>query len=142
MIKGELCFIHIVNIMANNGEKKASDFIEFYMGILLIISGLFFLLSKAVVHSGFYGWSIGGLNISTGIVVIPLMIGIIWLVNNPKSIIARLITIAGSLFIVGSIIMNIRISFTTTSMFDYLVMMILIAGGIGLILKAIFMARK
>lgn len=123
-------------------NKKASDFIEFYMGILLIVAGLFFLLSKAIVHSGFYGISIGSLNISTGIIVIPLMIGIIWLVNNPKSIFARLITIAGAIFIIGSIIINIRISFTTTSMLDYVIMMVLMAGGIGLILKASFMARK
>lgn len=128
--------------MSNNKEKKASDFIEFYMGILLIIAGLFFLLSKAVVRSGFYGFSIGGLNISTGLVVIPLMLGIIWLVNNPKSILARILTIAGSIFIVGSIIMNIRITFTTTSMFDYLIMMLLIAGGIGLIIKASLLSRK
>ena len=123
-------------------EKKASDFIEFYMGILLIVAGLFFLLSKAVVRSGFYGFSLGGLSISTGLVVIPLMLGIIWLVNNPKSILARLITIAGSIFIVGSIIINIRITFTTTSMFDYLIMMLLIAGGLGLMIKVSFMARK
>ncbi len=128
--------------MANDKEKKASDFIEFYIGILLIIAGVFFLLSKAVVRSGFYGFTVGGISISTGLVVIPLMLGIIWLVNNPKSILARLITIAGSIFIVGSIIINIRITFTTTSMFDYLIMMLLIAGGLGLILKASFMARK
>lgn len=123
-------------------KKKPSDYIEFYIGILLIASGLFFLLSKAVVHSGFYGFSVGGLNVSTGLVVIPLMFGIIWLVNNPKSFWARLITIVGSVFIVASIIMNIRITFTTSSFFDYLIMMLLIAGGIGLLLKAIFMARK
>lgn len=126
--------------MANN--KKPSDYIEFYIGILLIISGLFFLLSKTVVHSGFYGFTVGGLNLSTGLVVIPLMFGIIWLVNNPKSFWARLITIAGSIFIVGSIIMNIRISFITSSLFDYLIMMLLIAGGIGLLIKANLMARK
>lgn len=125
-----------------DNKKKASDYIEFYMGILLIVSGLFFLLSKAVVRSGFVGFSLGGLNVSTGLVVIPLMVGIVWLVNNPKSILARLITIAGSIFIVASIIINIRITFTTTSLFDYLIMMLLIAGGLGLLLKAIFMARK
>ncbi len=126
--------------MANN--RKSSDYIEFYIGILLIISGLFFLLSKTVVHSWFYGFNLGGLNLSTGLVVIPLMFGIVWLVNNPKSFWARLITIAGSIFIVGSIIMNIRISFTTSSFFDYLIMMLLIAGGIGLLIKANLMARK
>lgn len=128
--------------MADKNEKKSSDFIEFYMGIVLIAAGVFFLLSKAVVHSGFYGWSIGGINLSTGLVVIPLMIGIIWLFNNPKSILARLITISGSIFIIASIIMNIRISFRTTSMFDYVIMTMLIAAGIGLWIKSISMARN
>lgn len=123
-------------------EKKASDYMEFYIGIILIAAGLYFLLSKAVVHSGFYGWTVGGVNISTGLVVIPLMIGIVWLFNNPKSIIARIITIAGSIFIVVSIIMNMRISFRTTTMFDYVLMTMLMAAGIGLVLKSIFMARK
>jgi len=126
--------------MANN--KKASDYIEFYMGVLLIASGLFFLLSKAIVHSGFYAFSVGGLSLSSGLVVIPLMLGVVWLVNNPKSFWARLVTIVGSIFIIGSIIMNIRITFTTTSLFDYLVMILLIAGGIGLLLKANSMARN
>ena len=104
-------------------NKKASDYLEFYIGIISIIAGIFFLLSKAVVHSGFYSVSFfGGINVSSGLIIIPLMVGIIWLVNNPKSIIARLITIAGSIFIIGSIIMNIRITFTTTSLIDYLIM--------------------
>ncbi|MBR3882339.1 MAG: hypothetical protein IKJ36_03620 [Clostridia bacterium] len=123
-------------------EKKSSDYIEFYMGVITIAAGLFFLLSKAVVHSGFYTWSVGGLSVSSGIVIIPLMAGIIGLVHNPKSFFAKLITIAGSIFIVSSIILNIRISFRTTTMFDYVVMMVLIAAGIGLMLKANSMARE
>ena len=102
-------------------KNKISDYIEFYIGIISMAAGVFFLLSKSVVRSSFLELTIGGINVSTGIVVIPLMAGIIWLVNNPKSIIARIITIAGAIFIIASIIMNIRIHFTTTSLFDYLV---------------------
>ena len=123
-------------------KNKISDYIEFYIGIISMAAGVFFLLSKSVVRSSFLGLTIGGINISTGIVVIPLMAGIIWLVNNPKSIIARIITIAGAIFIIASIIMTIRIYFTTTSLFDYLVMMVLIAIGVGLIIKASKMARQ
>lgn len=123
-------------------KNKISDYIEFYIGIISMAAGVFFLLSKSVVRSSFLELTIGGINVSTGIVVIPLMAGIIWLVNNPKSIIARIITIAGAIFIIASIIMNIRIHFTTTSLFDYLVMMILIAIGAGLIIKASKMARQ
>lgn len=123
-------------------KNKMSDYVEFYIGIISMVAGVFFLLSKSVVHSGFWGVSIGGINISTGLVVIPLMAGIIWLVNNPKSIVAKIITIAGSIFIIASIIMNIRIYFTTTSMFDYLIMMLLIAVGAGLLIKASQMAKQ
>lgn len=123
-------------------EKKSSDYIEFYIGIVSIAAGLFFLLSKAVVHSGFYTWSVGGLSVSSGLVIIPLMAGVIWLVHNPKSIPAKLITIAGSIFIVASIILNIRISFKTTTMFDYVIMMLLIAVGAGLLIKSSSMARE
>ena len=123
-------------------EKKASDYIEFYIGVIAIAAGLFFLLSKAVVRSGFYTWTVGGLGVSSGVVIIPLMAGVIGLVHNPKSFFAKLITIAGSIFIVSSIILNIRISFTTTTMFDYVVMMVLIAIGLGMILKANSMARE
>lgn len=123
-------------------EKKASDYIEFYIGVIAIAAGLFFLLSKAVVRSGFYTWTVGGLSVSSGVVIIPLMAGVIGLVHNPKSYFAKLITIAGSIFIVSSIILNIRISFTTTTMFDYVVMMVLIAIGLGMILKANSMARE
>ena len=123
-------------------EKKASDYIEFYIGVIAIAAGLFFLLSKAVVRSGFYTWTVGGLSVSSGVVIIPLMAGVIGLVHNPKSFFAKLITIAGSIFIVSSIILNIRISFTTTTMFDYVVMMVLIAIGLGMILKANSMARE
>lgn len=128
--------------MAEKNEHKASDYIEFYTGLILIAAGIFFLLSKAVVHSNYYGWSIGGLNLSTGLVVIPVMIGIIWLFNNPKSILARIITFAGAVFIVASIILTIRISFTLTTMFDYVIMMLLLAAGIGLFIKSFSLARK
>lgn len=128
--------------MSDKKNNKMSDYIEFYIGIISMAAGIFFLLSKSVVRSSFLGLSIGGINVSTGIVVIPLMAGIIWLVNNPKSIIARIITIAGSIFIIASIIMNIRIYFTTTSLFDYIIMMVLIAIGAGLLIKASKMARQ
>ena len=145
-----LCYHIIMNIknrvwrreMSDKKNNKMSDYIEFYIGIISMAAGIFFLLSKSVVRSSFLGLSIGGINVSTGIVVIPLMAGVIWLVNNPKSIIARIITIAGSIFIIASIIMNIRIYFTTTSLFDYIIMMVLIAIGAGLLIKASKMARQ
>jgi hypothetical protein len=125
--------------MSENEKKSpATNSLEFYVGIVLMAAGLFFLLNKTVVYSGFYNWRIGGFNISSGLVIIPLLVGIIWLFYNPKSWIAKLITVLGGIFIIASIIMSLNIHFTTTTMFDYIIMIVLIASGAGLLLRSFF----
>ena len=124
--------------MEENNKRKPTDTLEFYVGIVLIFSGIFFLLSKAVVRSSWLTVSIGGLNVSTGLVVIPLMVGVIWLCYNPKSFIAKLITVFGAIAVIGAIMLSLRISFVTTSMFDYVIMILLMAAGAGTLLKAFF----
>lgn len=131
--------------MSNKDNKnEPQNTLEFYIGILLMGAGLFFLLNKTIVSSGFSNWrfgsfgGFGGFNVSSGIVIVPLIIGIIWLFYNPKSIFAKLITILGGIFVVASIIMSLRISFTTTTMFDYVIMIVLIASGAGLLLRSFF----
>lgn len=127
--------------MAENREKrKATECIEFYIGLVLLAVGLFFILNKTVVSSGFgfYSWRIGSFSISSGLVVIPLIIGIIWLFYNPKSLVAKILSVLGGIFIIVSIIMNLNIRFITTSMFDYIIMLILMAAGSGLLLKSFF----
>ena len=125
----------------DENKKKASDFIEFYVGLLMMAAGVFFLLSKAVVYSNHFGFTIGGITISSGIVVIPLMAGIIWLMNNPKSLLAKILTLAGSVFIIASIMLSIRIMFTTTTYFDYIVIVVLLAAGLGLVIRTYKIAR-
>lgn len=124
----------------NEGKRKASQSIEFYIGLIFLALGLFFILNKTVVSSGFgfYSWRIGSFSISSGLIVIPLIVGIVWLFYNPKSIVAKIISILGGIFIIASIIMNLNIRFVTTSMFDYIIMLILMAAGAGLLLKSFF----
>ena len=66
------------------------------------------------------------------------MVGVIWLCYNPKSFIAKLITVFGSIAVIGAIMLSLRISFVTTSMFDYVIMILLMAAGAGTLLKAFF----
>ena len=124
----------------NQRKRKATESIEFYVGLLLLAAGLFFILNKTIVSSGFgfYNWTIGGFRVSSGLVVIPLIAGIVWLFYNPKSIMAKILSVLGGIFIIASIIMNLNIRFTTTSMFDYIIMLVLMASGSGLLLKSFF----
>lgn len=130
----------------NSNEKriKPNETREFIIGILLLGLGLFMLAMKVRVHSGFfgYGFRIWNYNISSGTVVIPLIIGVIWYVLNPKSWLAKIVLILGGLFIVAAIIMSVSLSFTGATLFEYLLMLVLSAIGLGLILKTSFTDKK
>lgn len=127
--------------MAEN-KRRPTDTLEFYVGLILLAAGLFFILSKTMVSSGFYAWRIGSFNVSSGLVIVPLLVGIIWLFYNPKSFIAKLISIVGAVFILASIIMGIHISFTRTTLFDFIIMIVLMGAGAGLLLRTFFYKSK
>ena len=126
----------------SENKRKPTDTLEFYVGLMLLVGGLFFILSKTIVSSGFYAWRIGGFNISSGLIIVPLLVGIIWLFYNPKSILAKIVSILGAIFIIASIIMGIHISFTTTTLFDFVVMIVLMGAGAGLLLRTFFYKNK
>ena len=126
----------------SENKRKPTDTLEFYVGLVLLAAGLFFILSKTMVSSGFYAWRIGGFNVSSGLVIVPLLVGIIWLFYNPKSLFAKLLSIVGAIFIIASIIMGIHISFTSTTLFDFIIMIILMASGAGLLLRSFFNINK
>ena len=97
------------------------------------------MLSKRVmVHSSWYIWRIGSFDLSSGMVTIPLIIGIIWYFFNTKSIIPKIIITLGVIFIVLTIIMSVRINFMPTSMFDYIIIFGMAAAGSGLLLRNLF----
>jgi len=125
-------------------EEKKSSFIkkdegnpelELLVGIILLVAGLFMLSKRVIVHTGWYMWSIGGFNLSSGTVIIPLIIGIIWYFYNPKSVMAKIVMGLSVVIIVVSIIMSVSLNFMATSMFDYILILGMAGAGVGLILK-------
>ena len=126
-------------------EKKESgenDLLMFFIGIILLAAGLFMLSKRVVVHSNWFSWRWGNFDVSSGTVTIPLIIGIIWYFFKPKSTIAKIIITLGVIFIVLAIIMSLRISFLTTSLFDYILIIGMAAAGSGLLLRTVFKKKK
>lgn len=128
-------------IYQNNQGSSDNEVLQFFLGIILLGAGLFMLSKRVMVHSSMYIWRIGGFDLSSGTVTIPLIIGIIWHFFDSKSIIAKIIITLGVIFIVLSIIMSVRINFVTTSMFDYILIFGMAAAGSGLLLKTLFKKR-
>jgi len=94
-----------------------------------------YLLSNQVSVVGSY-WSFYGGN-SFGITLLPLLIGIGLLFWNGRSPIGWLLTVGGSLFILAGVLANLHIYFRPASLFDTMVMLILLFGGLGLIARSL-----
>lgn len=121
--------------------KSSNDPLQFFLGIVLLGAGLFMLSKRVMIHNSWHIWRIGNFDLSSGTIVIPLIIGIIWYFANPKSIASKIFITLGVIFIVATIIMSVRISFVTTSMFDYILILGMAAAGSGLLLKTVFRKR-
>ena len=125
----------------DKNENKSSgenDLLLFFVGIILLGAGLFMLSKRVMVHSSWSVWRIGGFDLSSGTVTIPLIIGIIWYFVKPKSVVPKIIITLGVVFIIVAIIMSIRINFVTTSMFDYILIFGMSGAGAGLLLRTLF----
>lgn len=133
------------DLKAPNQEKQEShnnELLQFFIGLILLGAGLFMLSKRVMVHSSWYIWSIGGFDLSSGTITIPLIIGVIWYFFNSKSIVPKIIITLSLIFLVISIIMSVRINFVTTSLFDYLLIFGMAAAGSGLLLKTLFKKRN
>ena len=124
-----------------NNNSGGNELLQFFIGVILLGAGLFMLSKRVMVHSSWYVWRIGGFDLSSGTITIPLIIGIIWYFYNSKSILPKIIITLSVVFIVLSIIMSVRINFVTTSMFDYILIFGMAAAGSGLLLKTLFKKR-
>ncbi len=106
----------------------------FLFGAAMMVAGGYLLLSRVTVTGGswhFFGYSAFGLSL------FPLLIGIGLLFFDGRSVAGWLLTAAGALIIVVGIIANLGIWFQATSLFDTLIILVLLAGGIGLVARSL-----
>jgi hypothetical protein len=107
---------------------------QFLLGFAMACIGGF-LITHQVTVVGSY-WSFWG-GSSFGVTLLPMLIGIAILFWDGKSVIGWLLTVAGALFIFAGIIANMHIYFQPTSLFNTMVMLILLVGGLALIARSL-----
>lgn len=108
--------------------------IEFFIGLAMVISGSYLLVSRVIVTSAFWNW--GGYN-TFGLSLIPLIAGIAFVFFNGKSVIGWLLVFISVVIIGSGILMNLQIYFQPTSLFNTIIMIVLFAGGIGLLARSV-----
>ena len=107
---------------------------EFFLGLVMAIAGAYMIINRVTVASGF--WSVWGYN-AFGLSLVPLIFGVGILFFNGKSVAGWLLLLIGVVSIFAGILLNLQIYFQPTSLFNTIVMIVLLAGGIGLIARAL-----
>lgn len=106
----------------------------FAIGALMAIAGAYLLTSQVTVTTGY--WRLWGYN-AFGLSLLPFIVGIAFLFFDGRSIVGWVLTIAGAVIVFVGILMNLDVYFRPTSLFNTLLMLVLLFGGIGLVARAL-----
>lgn len=107
---------------------------EFLLGLGMAVMGGYLLTNQVTVTSNY--WHLWGYN-AFGMTLLPLLFGIGILFFNGRSALGWGLTIIGVLIILVGVIANLDIYFRPTSLFNTIVMLTLLAGGIGLVFRSL-----
>lgn len=124
-------------------KKARNELLQFLAGLVMLIAGLFIFSQKVMVTSAFFGhgFSIGGWHLSNGLIMVPFIIGVIWMFASAGSFSSKLFTAAGVLIVVVAVIMTTNISMVRITLYEWVVILVLIFGGAGLLARILFAAR-
>lgn len=124
----------------NNQGNKGNP-VTFFLGIIIAAIGIFMVLKNTEVSS-FSGFIYFDHRIPFGVVILPLLIGIVVLIAADKPILGWLLVIIGLVIILTGILMSINMYFKPVSAYELIIMFGLIAVGAGMILKGLYGKSK
>jgi hypothetical protein len=106
----------------------------FLLGLAMAVAGGYLLLNQVTVTSHF--WRIFGYD-AFGLSLVPLLFGVGLLFFNGRNVLGWLLLFGGAVIIAAGILTNLTIFFRPTSLFNTLIILVLLAGGLGLIARAL-----
>lgn len=100
------------------------------------------IFQNTIITTGFNLSSIFGFTPNFGLVLIPLLLGVIRLFFDEESVLGWFLVILGVVIIIVGILMGLRIHFRTITLFEGIMMFGMVAAGIGIMLKGVFGKSK
>ena len=120
--------------MAKGAGGTPGGVAPFAIGLLMAVGGAYLLSERITVSSGFWSWF--GPHTS-GLALLPLVVGAGFLFFDGRSIAGWILTTCGIVIVLLGVLMNLRVYFEPTSLFDTLIMLVLLAGGVGLMARSL-----
>jgi hypothetical protein len=106
----------------------------FVIGFVMAAVGFYLLTQRVQVTTG--GWFLWGYN-AFGLSLVPFLIGVGLLAFSGRSFVGWLLTGAGLAIIVAGVLMNLSIYFVRTTLWDTLLILALLAFGLGLMARSL-----
>jgi multisubunit Na+/H+ antiporter MnhF subunit len=109
---------------------------QFLFGLGMLIVGGYLFLDNVVVRTSYrelFGFGAGAFGLS----LIPLLLGVGLLFFDGKSLAGKILTAGGFLIIIAGIIARLTVHYRPLSLFDTILILVLIAGGIGLVARSL-----
>ncbi|MBI2841191.1 MAG: hypothetical protein HYX75_22970 [Acidobacteria bacterium] len=124
--------------MSNDQQRGAGGtpggVLEFFAGLMMSGIGAYLFMNQVEVTTGY--WRFYGMN-AFGLSLLPMLVGIGILFFNGRSASGWVLTLLGFGIIIAGVMMNMHIYFQPTSLFNTLIMLGLLAAGLGLIAKSL-----
>ena len=108
---------------------------SFLVGFIMAVAGGYLITQHVQVSIGSWGY-LFGYN-AFGLTLVPLVFGVGLLFFDGRSKAGWLLTVAGATVIFFGILMHLRLTWSRASLYDILVMIVLLAGGLGLLARSL-----
>lgn len=118
----------------------------FILGLIMMCAGGYLLLRGIVVQPQFGMrmalFNMGGVPVTTGMVLIPFIFGVGIIFYNAKNYAGWALAGGSVIAMVVGVIASLRLEMARMSVFDLLVILVLLMGGIGLFLRSLRESRR
>jgi hypothetical protein len=106
----------------------------FLLGLVMAVAGGYLFLDRVtIVGTSWRLWGTSGFGLS----LIPLLFGVFLLFLDGRSIVGWLLTVAGVVIIFVGVISHLDIFFRPTSLFQTVMMLVLLVGGLAMIVRSL-----
>lgn len=123
-------------------KKPGNELLQFVGGLAMLVVGLYIFSQKVMVSSSFLGsMRLGGLHMNNGMILIPLIIGIIWMFATGGSFVSKVFTGMSVLLIIAAIVISTHISLASITLYEWVLILVLIFGGAGMLAKILLASR-
>ena len=124
-------------------HKARNELIEVISGLVMLVAGIFLIVSKTKSISGFLVGNDIWRNWQRLVALSPLIVGIIMMIIKPKLRVSKIISFVGVMTIIVILFIDTTIIIVKEiKAFELIMDLILIVGGTAIIFFALFSNRK